>query len=1090
MKAQYSIKKINLNNLETKRILEKQRKENKEKISNKEKRTNNKQSTNILEKKSFRMDGSLTGNNLIKNLKMNNNTNNPNKGKHQIQINCRTLQNNERNSIIKKITTSKNLNNKNNNKINEKNKEKWNTLNEENPIIIYDDKNNNKTIDIYENKINTDKNDCKFAINNNILYLINSNNKNLIIDEKMHVRKNNSSTKIFSSPNEELNILNYGSMNNNNIYYINNNNNKKDMLNNLENRNNGIINITKDNGNFVYKKTERNNSCFKRRKYYKSKLFEFENYLKSPPEPHNQSKRNNFQEVENLLLPINDDYNRKVNNNNKYYLYKKTKNDINKSLININYKTYLIENNDEVKTIDYYNIGKNRKYTTYGIYNKIRNRGMINTSMRKRKTLNSFFLSDIDYKKTNIDESEINNNNQTMIVNKKDKFNNFKNYKNQCTLNINDNFNKTTLLLYKNKKKGIEPLESSNFIYENDKNLKKTEKYFDNDNKTIDNIFYKKNKCETSKIKTKDFALDLTSNYFYSKIPKNSNIINIPNGNKKIYQKKNIYDKTSDLSTKTKTLKKEKYISFSINTENINYTNNIDKTMKNENEITNTEIDSSFLENLNEKVINKFHCFQKKKYNYFIKNQIKKGYYLDKIKFYKNQKNKLDNYSQKNISDSESKNLQYISDIENKTLSLKNISKDYSNFELYEIDDKKNSIDNDKLSSFEKISLGAKKLNEIFIKKNEPEINKIVRRTMTQENFVLGYSKLKDVINNKINCSDINNSQIDKKIYTYKIQKKNQLFEEEDYENLKMDKILSNKNEQNVDINNNKIIYEGDNNSKQNLKMNNTNEVVFNENKNMKNDENQMKNGELQKNKSKKKSKSTEKRCITKLLRGEKKESKIYKKENDNIEINQDIILKDFQNYIKYLEKENIKNKEDIYEGINDSYDWKIIDELITKKNIKIDDIIKIYINICKNNNFINNNTIFKANEYIKSIIEYYTNNLSKNQKEIIHLNMIEEFNNINNILNNSNEYIFEILGNLLFILLKNKLYYMKDLNNFIDKDKNTQINIAKIVKFAILASGNLSKQYHNDFKYTKLFNNNDIFINYITREIYGNNNK
>ena len=30
MKAQYSIKKINLNNLETKRILEKQRKENKE----------------------------------------------------------------------------------------------------------------------------------------------------------------------------------------------------------------------------------------------------------------------------------------------------------------------------------------------------------------------------------------------------------------------------------------------------------------------------------------------------------------------------------------------------------------------------------------------------------------------------------------------------------------------------------------------------------------------------------------------------------------------------------------------------------------------------------------------------------------------------------------------------------------------------------------------------------------------------------------------------------------------------------------------------------------------------------------------------
>ena len=98
---------------------------------------------------------------------------------------------------------------------------------------------------------------------------------------------------------------------------------------------------------------------------------------------------------------------------------------------------------------------------------------------------------------------------------------------------------------------------------------------------------------------------------------------------------------------------------------------------------------------------------------------------------------------------------------------------------------------------------------------------------------------------------------------------------------------------------------------------------------------------------------------------------------------------------------------------------------------------------------------------------------------------MIEEYNNINNIFNNSNEYILEILGNLLFILLKNKLYYMKDLNYFIDKEKNIQINIAKIVKYAIIAFGNLSKQYHNDFKNTKLFKNNDIFINYITKEIY-----
>jgi hypothetical protein len=40
----------------------------------------------------------------------------------------------------------------------------------------------------------------------------------------------------------------------------------------------------------------------------------------------------------------------------------------------------------------------------------------------------------------------------------------------------------------------------------------------------------------------------------------------------------------------------------------------------------------------------------------------------------------------------------------------------------------------------------------------------------------------------------------------------------------------------------------------------------------------------------------------------------------------------------------------------------------------------------------------------------------------------------------------------------------MKDLNSFIEKDKENQINIAKIVKYSILSSGKLLKQYHNDF--------------------------
>jgi hypothetical protein len=429
-------------------------------------------------------------------------------------------------------------------------------------------------------------------------------------------------------------------------------------------------------------------------------------------------------------------------------------------------------------------------------------------------------------------------------------------------------------------------------------------------------------------------------------------------------------------------------------------------------------------------------------------------------------------------------NLPNISEIENKTSSLKNISKEYNNFELSELDEKNDKISLDikddkksELSSFQKISLGAKKLNEIFEKKNEPEVNKKIKRTITEENFYLGYSKLNDVIHRKSNIfnqnestkeESNNNIQINKKIYTYKMPIKNKLQLEEEDNNLKIHEIK--KDKINDDI--------------KRITLNNTNNNFYSKINEINEDNNNEKINNNEEKKKLKKSKSTEKRNLDKLI------NKEMKKEKEVEEINKKIILEDLDNYLNYLEKEKINKKEDIYEGINDSYNWKVIDELITTKNIKVENIIKIYIDICKENNFINKKNIFKINEYIKTIIEYYTNNLTKNQKEIIHLNMIEIFNDIDNILNNSNEHIYEILGNLFFILLKNKLYYMKDLNNFIEKEKNTQINIAKIVKYSILSSGNLLKQYHNDFKYTKLFNNNDIFINYITKEIFDKEKK
>ena len=50
---------------------------------------------------------------------------------------------------------------------------------------------------------------------------------------------------------------------------------------------------------------------------------------------------------------------------------------------------------------------------------------------------------------------------------------------------------------------------------------------------------------------------------------------------------------------------------------------------------------------------------------------------------------------------------------------------------------------------------------------------------------------------------------------------------------------------------------------------------------------------------------------------------------------------------------------------------------------------------------------------------------------------MIEIYMGIDDIVNNDSLYMYGI-GNLLFVLLKNKLYIMKDLNNFIEKRKET----------------------------------------------------
>ena len=96
---------------------------------------------------------------------------------------------------------------------------------------------------------------------------------------------------------------------------------------------------------------------------------------------------------------------------------------------------------------------------------------------------------------------------------------------------------------------------------------------------------------------------------------------------------------------------------------------------------------------------------------------------------------------------------------------------------------------------------------------------------------------------------------------------------------------------------------------------------------------------------------------------------------------------------------------------------------------------------------------------------------------------MINLFRNIQDIcIDNFN--MKEIMGYLLFILIDNKLSFIKDLNNFIGMDQEIIITMAEVIKYAIISSEAKCKKYHNDFKQTKLFVDNSIFNDYVTNKI------
>ena len=99
---------------------------------------------------------------------------------------------------------------------------------------------------------------------------------------------------------------------------------------------------------------------------------------------------------------------------------------------------------------------------------------------------------------------------------------------------------------------------------------------------------------------------------------------------------------------------------------------------------------------------------------------------------------------------------------------------------------------------------------------------------------------------------------------------------------------------------------------------------------------------------------------------------------------------------------------------------------------------------------------------------------------------MLLIFSDLNQICK-QNDYIFEIIGYLVYSLIENELCDVFDMNIFINKDERSKINICKIIKYIILSSENNMikiKKYFEDFKNLELFRGNNLFNNYINSDI------
>ena len=162
------------------------------------------------------------------------------------------------------------------------------------------------------------------------------------------------------------------------------------------------------------------------------------------------------------------------------------------------------------------------------------------------------------------------------------------------------------------------------------------------------------------------------------------------------------------------------------------------------------------------------------------------------------------------------------------------------------------------------------------------------------------------------------------------------------------------------------------------------------------------------------------------------------------------VIKEDLENYILFNKKNtNIKKK----------YNWSMVEQLIIKIKTDIVDIINGYLIAC-DDLISSKKYIPLMNEYIKNIIHHYKYNYltSKNFAEI-HKKILQLIYSIKNI-KVYDSIKFEILGKLLNILLKNRLFFVSDFNTFREAEEKTKANIKKVLNYCDYGK-NLFSQIH-----------------------------